>query len=285
MDKLYSHRSAYQKIEVYGNEFGRMLLLDGVIQFTTADQHRYHEAMAVVPYLFTQFARRVLILGGGDGYAAGLLLRTFPIQELVMVEIDREVIDVSRAFFDFPSDKRLKIRNTDAWEFVKAEAGKRKYDLVIGDYTDPSHPYSARLFTVEHLQAIEGLLSPTGVFAIQMVSPFANPKAASCLVTTLSKSFPGRMVLPYRVYLPYHPPPGQQGFCLATPQTMQLQVPSDLMFLNPASLNSLFTLGNDEVYGEAMPESTETNLLYSRLYRMAFSHTEREWREEIGGGE
>jgi len=276
--KLYDHKSKYQHIEVYGNELGKALLLDGVIQLTTGDAHRYHEAMAVVPYLFTQFATRILILGGGDGYAATTLLEYFPVEEITIIEIDPEVVEVGKAFFDFPAnEKRVTVKNLDAWEYVLSTPNQ--YDLILADYTDPSHPFAARLFTVEHFKAINKCLVDKGVFCTQMVAPFANPKAASCLVSTIAKGFEGRTPAPYRIHLPFHPPPAQQGFCMAIPKgaTIQLQVPGNLRFINPYNINSIFWLDNDERYTE-VPESTESNLLYSQLYQTAYDGNIEEWK-------
>jgi len=277
VEKLYDKHSKYQHIEVYGNEVGRSLVLDGKIQLITGDAHRYHEAMAVVPYLFTRFAKRVLILGGGDGYAAKTLLDYFPVEEVAIVDIDPEVIEVSKAFFEFPDDQRVKVINEDAWEFVNKDKGK--WEMVLADYTDPSAPHAARLFTVDHFKAIEKCMTKYGVFSVQMVAPFFNPKAASCLVSTIAHAFPRKNALPYRIYLPFHHAAAQQGFCAAVPGAIQLQLPQGLRFINQYNIMSMFWLDGDEGYVE-MPESTEENLLYAQLYRKPFDHNVKDW--EVG---
>jgi spermidine synthase len=278
---LYDKRSDYQDIRIEGSELGKVLFLDNIIQLTTWDSHRYHECIAVVPYLFTRFAKNILILGGGDGHAARTLLDTFPeIETIVLVELDKDVVTVSRGFLEFPDSAKLRIVYQDAREWVKAHAGKNVFDLVIADYTDPSFIHAAKLFTVEHFQDIQKLMKPDGVFATQMISPLANPKAASCLIATMKHAFPKHIIAPYKVHMPLQPAPAQQGFCLATPQPMQLQVPQGMKYLNGSNINSIFWFDNDEMYVE-MPPSTEDNVLYHRLSKEMYSRTVDEWEGKI----
>jgi spermidine synthase len=278
---LYDKRSEFQDIRVEGSEIGKVLYLDNIIQLTTWDAHRYHECMAVVPYLFTRFAKNILILGGGDGFSAKTLLNTFPeIETIVMVEIDKDVVTVARGFFEFPETPKLKVVYQDAREWVRANAGKKVFDLVIADYTDPTFVYAAKLFTTEHFVDIQQVMKPTGVFAVQMVSPLANPKATSCMMTTMRAAFPKHLVSPYTVHMPWQPAPAHQGFCLASPQPMQLQVPQGLQYLNSFNIMSIFWFDNDEKYIE-MPASTEGNLLYHRLCKEMYSRDLDEWKEKI----
>jgi spermidine synthase len=276
---LYDKRSEFQDIRVDGSEIGKVLFLDNIIQLTTWDSHRYHECMAVVPYLYTRFAKNILILGGGDGQSAKTLLDTFPeIETIVMVELDKDVVTVARGFFDFPDNHKLKIVYQDAREWVKASAGRKVFDLVIADYTDPSFIYAAKLFTTDHFVDIQQLMKPNGVFAVQMISPLANPKATSCLISTMKTAFPKHMVAPYKVHMPMQPAPAHQGFCLASPQPMQLQVPQGMKYLNSFNIMSMFWFDNDEKYIE-MSASTEKNLLYHRLCREMYNKDIKEWSE------
>ena len=283
--KIYEYRSRYQLIQVWEDHsgLGRMLTLDGRIQLTTYDQHRYHECLGVIPYLFTRHARDVAILGGGDGYLAGLLLRLFPIEHMTLVDIDPDVVEAARTFFEFPEDDRLDIVHADAADWVRGDAvgtvTARGYDLVIADYTDPTAPYSVGLYTIEHFSEIrKHKMAKDGVFATQMVSPYSHPKAAGCLIKTMVAAFPGCAVYPYKVHLPMFPPPGQNGFCVASPRPMQLQVPQGLGYLNPQTVQSVFLMGNDEMYDlSAVDASTEKNQRYAYLFGTAYQHRVEEW--------
>lgn len=66
---LYSKQSKYQAIEVHKSKFfGKVLVLDGVIQLTERDANSYNEMMAHIPMFQHPNPKRVLIVGGGDGY-------------------------------------------------------------------------------------------------------------------------------------------------------------------------------------------------------------------------
>jgi spermidine synthase len=289
LKRIYEYRSRYQLIQVWEDDhgLGRIMTLDGAIQLTTYDQHRYHECLGVIPYLFTKYARSVAILGGGDGYVAKLLLNTFPIERMTLVDIDPDVVETARTFFEFPDDARLDIVHADAADWVRGDVvgtdADRTYDLVIADYTDPTAPYSVDLYTIEHFSEIrKRRMASGGVFATQMVSPYSHPKAAGCLIKTLIDSFPGYGVFPYKVHLPMHPPPGQNGFCLAAPGPLQLQLPKGLRYLNLHTAQSVFGFGNDEIYDlSGVDPSTEERPLYSYFFRTAYQHRMDEWEASI----
>jgi spermidine synthase len=237
----------------------------------------------VIPYLFTHHARHVAILGGGDGYLARLLLGVFPIEHMTLVDIDPDVIETARTFFEFPEDDRLEIVHADAADWVRGDAvgadAASEYDLVIADYTDPTAPYSVGLYTIEHFSEIrKRRMAPDAVFCTQMVSPYSNPKAAGCLIRTMQAAFPGYGVFPYKVHLPMFPAPGQNGFCLASPQPLQVQLPQGLRYLNLHTAQSVFGFGNDEVYDlSGVDVSTEARPLYAYFFKAAYQERIDEW--------
>src|SRR4030042_2563772 len=66
--RLYSGKSPFQKVEVldtYG--FGRILVLDGILQTSEKDEFVYHEMICHMPIFLHKNPKRVLIVGGGDG--------------------------------------------------------------------------------------------------------------------------------------------------------------------------------------------------------------------------
>src|SRR3954451_5428614 len=90
-------RTAFQDVLVFENRlFGKVLALDGVIQLTERDNHIYHEMIAHVPLLAHGSAERVLIIGGGDGGTLREVLK-HPVRTVFLVELDREVIELSRS--------------------------------------------------------------------------------------------------------------------------------------------------------------------------------------------
>jgi spermidine synthase len=97
---LHSSRSEYQQIEVVESlGFGRMLVLDGVINLTERDEYIYHEMLAHVPLFSHHHPLQVLIVGGGDGGTAREVVKHDSVQKIQQVEIDGEVMQVSKKYF------------------------------------------------------------------------------------------------------------------------------------------------------------------------------------------
>jgi hypothetical protein len=60
--------SSFQDIEMFRSAFfGNVLVIDNEIMITEKDEKHYHEMIAHVPLAYIDQAKRVLIIGGGDG--------------------------------------------------------------------------------------------------------------------------------------------------------------------------------------------------------------------------
>ncbi len=170
---LYSRRSPYQKIEAIENEyFGKVLLLDGLVQTTERDEFYYHE-MLVHPALITHPSPKDgLIIGGGDGGVLKEILR-YPVERIWLVEIDSQVIEVSKNLFPWLSpaleDERVKLVIADGEEFIHQT--DRKFDIVLVDSSDPVGP-SSRLHEEDFYRGLKSRLNPEGVVVAQSGSPF-----------------------------------------------------------------------------------------------------------------
>ena len=140
---IYQGKTAFQSVEVFVNEtLGRVLILDGVVQTTEADEFFYHEMLAHVPILAHGDARQVLIIGGGDGGMLEEVLK-HPVDGATMVDLDGEVVElckqhlpeICRGAFD---DPRTDLVIGDGAKYV-AETDER-FDVIIIDSTDPIGP-------------------------------------------------------------------------------------------------------------------------------------------------
>ena len=171
---LFSGRSPFQRVDVVETAgHGRMLLNDGVVMLSERDEFVYHEMIAHVPLFVHPDPRRVLIVGGGDGGTAREVLRHPNVARVVMVEIDRMVVDACREHL--PSlagaldDPRLELRIADGVAYV---AGcTETFDVVIVDSTDPVGP-AAPLFDAAFYRNVAGLLDADGILITQAESPF-----------------------------------------------------------------------------------------------------------------
>lgn len=169
---LYRGRSAYQSIEVLElAELGRCLVLDGKTQSTEADEFVYHEALVHPALLAHPCPRRVFIAGGGEGATLREVLRHRSVGQAVMVDIDRQVVEVCRKLlpchhqgaFD---DPRTQLRFEDAWQFLRDD--REHFDVLFLDLTDPieqgpSHP----LFTREFLELVRQRMTSHGLVVVQ----------------------------------------------------------------------------------------------------------------------
>ncbi|WP_439579879.1 polyamine aminopropyltransferase, partial [Elioraea sp.] len=169
-------RSAFQDIAIVETEsHGRVLVLDGVIQITEADEFIYQEMLAHVPLIAHGEARRVLIIGAGDGGVLRRVLAHRAVERAVMVEIDGEVIRLCRAHMpaisgDAWSDPRAEVIVGDGIAHVR-EAAEASYDVIIVDSTDPIGVGKV-LFTDAFYVNCARILTPRGVIVNQCGVPF-----------------------------------------------------------------------------------------------------------------
>ncbi|MEO0681581.1 MAG: polyamine aminopropyltransferase [Pseudomonadota bacterium] len=173
---LFDSDTEHQRLRVLqSDDFGRVLTLDDVVQLTERDEFIYHEMLAHTPILAHGAAKRVLIVGGGDGGMAREVLRHASVEQVTMVEIDAGVVEFSKKFFPGVSagafdDPRLELVIADGAEFVKDEA-RGGYDVAIIDSTDPIGPGEV-LFTDSFYGHAKRRLSPGGILVTQNGVPF-----------------------------------------------------------------------------------------------------------------
>ncbi len=165
---LHREESPFQAIEVFDHAaFGRILVLDGYIQASQADEFIYHEMALHVPLLGrARPDASVLIVGGGDGGALREALVHDFVRRVTMVEIDRRVIELSNRYLGVNGDyddPRVTLVVGNAGDLVRAaRAEGGTYDVVVLDLTEPVGP-SANLFTEEFCADLAAIVSETGV--------------------------------------------------------------------------------------------------------------------------
>jgi spermidine synthase len=163
---LYHKRSKFQDIMVFENpHFGRILVLDGVVQITERDELFYHEMLSHVVLSAHPDPKTVIVIGGGDGGTVREVLKHKSVEKVYFIEIDREVIDVSKKYFPKVAagvnDKRVEIKCMDGAEFVKNR--KADIDLVIVDSTDIVG-FAKSLFTKKFFSSVKNCLTKNGMY-------------------------------------------------------------------------------------------------------------------------
>ncbi len=183
--RLAAETTPFQSIEVVDTaSHGPVLLLDGVVQVTGRDEFVYQEMIAHVPLLLHGDARRVLIIGAGDGGVLRRVLQHRTVTQAVMVEIDAAVIRLSRAHLpavggDAWDDPRASVLIADGIAFV-ADAPAGSFDVIIVDSTDPEGVGEV-LFSEAFYRDCARVLDARGVLVNQGGVPFmqADELAAS----------------------------------------------------------------------------------------------------------
>src|SRR3954463_16819157 len=141
---IYEQQTSHHHLILFEQQhFGKVLMLDGATQVTTADEFVYHEMMTHVPILAHGNAKEVLIVGGGDCGIAEEVLKHKSVKRVTQVEIDASVVEFSKEHF--PEFTKPVLRNErfdliidDGMKFVAKT--DRRFDVIIVDSTDPVGP-------------------------------------------------------------------------------------------------------------------------------------------------
>jgi len=185
-------KSKFQEIEVVESEsFGKILLIDGVIMLTEADEFCYHEMIAHVPLCVHPKAQKVLVIGGGDGGTVREILKHDNIEKIEVCEIDKKVIEVSKRHFpnlgnSFDNPK-VKIFCEDGNKFIRER--KDEYDLIVVDSSDPIGPAEV-LFRKKFYEAMYQALKDDGIVVTQAESFFYHQKIIKSLFSFIKDIYP-----------------------------------------------------------------------------------------------
>lgn len=176
---IYRKRSKFQEIEVLRSKYyGKILVLDGVVQLTEKDADSYNEMMSHPAMFAHPNPKRVLIIGGGDGYVLSEVLKHKSVEHVDHVDLDGEVIQVCKDHFSWGGawdDPRVSLHIADGAAFVR-DAPSGSYDVIIQDSSDPftwaddgekvDLP-SKTLYEDDHFVNIERSLGDDGIFNFQ----------------------------------------------------------------------------------------------------------------------
>lgn len=189
---FFEHRTDHQHLLIFRNSrFGRVMTLDGVVQTTERDEFIYHEMLAHTPILAHGKARRVLIVGGGDGGMLREVCRHQSVEHITQVEIDASVVEMSKQHLPKHSqgaydDPRLELVIADGMRYVREASDT--FDVIISDSTDPIGPGEV-LFTQDFYAACQARLNPGGVLVTQNGVPFMQLAEVKSTAQRLAKTF------------------------------------------------------------------------------------------------
>ena len=173
-ETLVTEKTEYQDLAMIDTEeFGRMLVLDGMVMTTIKDEFVYHEMMTH-PALFTHpNPKHVLVVGGGDGGVIREVIKHPEVEKAVLVEIDGKVIEYSKKYLPEIAGEldnpRVEVQVNDGYMHIIES--KNKYDVIMVDSTEPVGP-AAPLFERGFYQGIYEALKDDGIFVAQTDNPW-----------------------------------------------------------------------------------------------------------------
>lgn len=204
---LHEETTPFQHIQIAETEqYGRLLILDGVFQTSVRDEWTYHEMIAHVPIMMHPHPERVLIIGGGDGGVAREVCRHDCVKQVDLCDIDGRVIDLSKEYFPtiaaalLNPPEKLHVHVGDGIAF--AGSVKNFYDLIIIDCSDPIGPGEG-LFTREFYKSAREALREDGLIVQQSESPIVQQQTVHDVFRAMGDVFP--IVRMYYSHVPIYP--------------------------------------------------------------------------------
>jgi spermidine synthase len=194
----------YQRILLFESPFfGKIMSIDEDFQFSEKEEFIYHEPLAHIPMNILPKAKKILIIGGGDGCLARELIKYKTIERIDLCDIDKAVVDFSKTYLNdinkgALNSKKVKIFIDDGLSFLKANSGP--YDLVFLDLTDPVDKKSTKLYDTKTMLQFKRVLSDEGLIVMYSGAPILYPKLCREIQQNLNKAFPFKKV--FLVYVP-----------------------------------------------------------------------------------
>ncbi len=242
---IFEKISRFQHVMIADSyDFGKMLVLDGVVQTTSLDGYIYNEIIAHVPLSLHPHPRNVLVIGGGDCGVAGELCKYREVEQITMVEIDELVVHACKTYLPEISggmdEKRVKFIYADGVEYVKEV--HNRFDVIIIDSSDPVGP-AKQLFEPGFYRNVHSALKDDGIMVCQSQSPIFHKDIMRQTYFNIRSLFPH--VRLYTSVVPTYPG-GIWSFTLGSkkPIASGLKHPFDkpAQYVNDEILRSCFHL-------------------------------------------
>ncbi|AAC18808.1 Spermidine synthase 1 [Arabidopsis thaliana] len=228
---LFQGKSDYQDVIVFQSAtYGKVLVLDGVIQLTERDECAYQEMITHLPLCSISNPKKVLVIGGGDGGVLREVARHSSVEQIDICEIDKMVVDVAKQYFPNVAvgyeDPRVNLIIGDGVAFLK-NAAEGTYDAVIVDSSDPIGP-AKELFEKPFFESVNRALRPGGVVCTQAESLWLHMDIIEDIVSNCRDIFKGSVNYAWTSVPTY--PSGVIGFMLCSSEGPQVD------FKKPVSL-------------------------------------------------
>jgi spermidine synthase len=213
---VHALTTPYQRLVITRWKDDLRLYINGNLQFSSRDEHRYHEALVHPAMQSLPWARSVLILGGGDGLALREVLRYDTVKRVTLVDLDSGMTSLFSTSAPLVAlnhgsfhDPRLHLINADAARWIEDDT--ESYDVAFVDFPDPSTFALGKLYSVPFYALLRKRVASHGLVVVQATSPYFAPHAYWSIEATLREA--GYQTYPYHTYVPSF---GEWGFILAS---------------------------------------------------------------------
>ncbi|BBB32013.1 spermidine synthase [Thermotomaculum hydrothermale] len=208
-------KSKFQTLAVYDTvEYGRLFTLDDFVMLTEKDEFVYHEMISHIALSCHPKPENILVIGGGDGGTIREIERHSRVKNITLVEIDREVVEISKKHLPFVAcgfdDERVSVIIDDGIEYIKNH--KNKFDIIFIDSTDPV-AFAEGLFHTDFYKFVFDALKKDGIMVAQTEYPFLKGDFIKEVFSSLKQVFP--IVSPYLAFIPTYPT-GMWSFAFAS---------------------------------------------------------------------
>ncbi len=270
---IFSKQTRYQRIVLTRWKDDLRLFLNSHLQFSSRDEYRYHEALVHPGLSSLPNARRVLVLGGGDGLAVREILKYPAIESVTLVDLDPEMTKLFSTNTMLTglnrnslTNARVHVLNADA--FVWLDEHPDMFDFIVVDFPDPTNYSLGKLYTTAFYRLLGRHLTARGLAVIQSTSPMFARQSFWCIETTLKQA--GLRTWPYHAYVPSF---GEWGYTLAglEPWAPPSVLPAGLRFLSARTVPLMFEFPQD-----MQPVAAEPNRLNDQVL---VRYYERDWHD------
>ncbi|WP_347549307.1 polyamine aminopropyltransferase [Pseudalkalibacillus hwajinpoensis] len=246
---IHSEETPYQKIVLTKEQGDLRLFLNGQLQFSSSDEHRYHEPLVHIPMAASADPKNILILGGGDGLAVREILKYDTITSITVVDLDPRIVELASTNHMLTElnehafeDERVEAIHKDAFRYM--EDTRTLFDVIIADLPDPNNESLNKLYTWEFYSMLRNHLKRDGALMVQATSPVFATEAYWTISRTIEET--GLTTANYHVDIPSF---GNWGFVLGTrnPVNQQdLEFAVQTEYLSSNMIPALTAFGKDE---------------------------------------
>lgn len=249
---IFAESTPYQRIVVTRAGQDVRLFLNGNLQFSSADEYRYHEALVHPALASLDAPKRVLIIGGGDGLALREVLKYPSVENVVLVDLDPAM---TRLFSNHSllsalnqqalTSPKVTVLNKDAFIWLKEvveNPAPPQFDAVVIDVPDPSNFSIGKLYSVSFYRLLHKIIHDDSRIVVQSTSPLVAQKSFWCVNNTLEAA--GFNTTPYHAYVPSF---GEWGFVMAGRGTykMPASYPNGLRYVSVDTVREMFHFPSD----------------------------------------